>query len=156
MHPFTGTIAAQLTSGWAQVGAVDCEDPKAHDLCYKRIGVPTPPHSPQIRIFRKGKKDVESAPGYVGEVLYNANEIEPHIALKLSERVVRHALSDELPESSLAAGGSAGDFQSDEKPEQKQPEPQWSGGHRRKDTTGAHRRVGGGGGGGRGRGQIGR
>jgi hypothetical protein len=139
-----------------QVGAVDCEDPKAHDLCYKRIGVPTPPHSPQIRIFRKGKKDAVSAPGYLGEVLYSASEIEPHIALKLSERVARHALADELPVSGVAAGGNAGDFQSDQKPRQQQPEPQWNGGHKSQQTRSVHRRVGGRGGGGSGRGQIGR
>lgn len=36
-----------------------------------------------------------------GEVLYNANEVEPHLALELTERLIRLALesvNDDLPE----------------------------------------------------------
>ena len=39
----------------------------------------------QIRIFRAGKKDPESAPKYAGELLYNANEVRAG-----ARRLVKH------------------------------------------------------------------
>ena len=92
-------------AGLAKVGVVNCEEEEAQELCYQRAKLPAPPHAPQVRIFRSGAKDAASAPGYMGEVLYNANEMQPHVALRLAELVARNALNDQLPPQALASAG---------------------------------------------------
>lgn len=92
-------------AGLAKVGVVNCEEEQAQDLCYQRAKLPAPPHAPQVRILRSGPKDAASAPGYMGEVLYNANEMQPHVALRLAELVARNALNDQLPPQALASAG---------------------------------------------------
>jgi len=100
-------------SGMAKVGLVNCEEELTEMLCYKRAKLPSPPHAPQVRVFKTGLKYTSTLPGYMGDVLYNANEIQPHIALRLAEIVARNALNDQLPKSALAAKGSKGDYKSD-------------------------------------------
>ena len=121
-------------AGLARVGVVNCEDSSAQGLCYHRANLPSPPYAPQVRIFRSGAKHAAAAPGYMGEVLYNANDMQPHVALRLAELVARNALNDQLPPSSLASAGDKGDYDSgsagDEDrppPPPPRPEPMWNG-----------------------------
>jgi hypothetical protein len=130
------TNALRLSSsvaGVAKVGVVNCEDEQTQYLCYERVKLPPPPHSPQVRIFKSGPKDHASSPGYTGEVLYNANEMQPHVALRLAELVARNALNDQFPPQALAAAGGKNDYDSGktgdedrEKPPPR-PEPMWNG-----------------------------
>jgi len=73
-----------------------------------------------------------------GEVLYNSNEVEPHIALELLERTIRLTLADRVSNSTLVeAGDLSGDsaYEKDrpEKEEEDRPpaEPLWNGPKRR-------------------------
>mmetsp|Transcript_21077 Transcript_21077/g.45714 ORF Transcript_21077/g.45714 Transcript_21077/m.45714 type:complete len:116 (+) Transcript_21077:358-705(+) len=73
--------------GKAKVGIVNCDaDDETRMMCTHK-GVPPQPHAPEIRVFRRGKKQEDDQ----GEVLYNPNDIEPHIAMQISERLVRCA-----------------------------------------------------------------
>lgn len=91
-------LAAGL-DGMARVGVVDCEPAEMHDYCQTVHGMPLPPHAPQIKAWRRGKKATDDP----GEVLYNANEVEPHLALELAERTIRLALSETVPAEEDAA-----------------------------------------------------
>ena len=73
-------LAAGL-DGLARVGVVDCEPAAMHAYCQATHGMPLPPHAPQIKAWRRGPKQADDP----GEVLYNANEVEPHLALELTE-----------------------------------------------------------------------
>lgn len=71
-----------------------------------------------------------------GEVLYNSNEVEPHVALELLERTVRLTLADRASNSSLVEAGDASDggYEKDrpEREEERPPaEPLWNGPKRR-------------------------
>lgn len=74
--------------------------------------IASPPHAPQVRIFKSGNKDAKTSPDYVGEILYNSNEMEPHVALRLAEMVARNAMNDRLPESGIGIYGEKGDYES--------------------------------------------
>lgn len=105
------------------------------DLCYTTLQLPAPPHQPQVRVYRVGPKDEAAAPGYNGEVLYNAGDVAPHIALMLTEKVARNALADRIPSSGLSVGKPGGyDDGKEDEPEAPQPdippprpEFQWNG-----------------------------
>jgi len=121
-------------AGMAKVGVVNCEEDSAQALCYERAGLPAPPHAPEVRIFKSGAKDGGAAPGYMGEVLYNPNDIQPHVALRLAELVARNALNHELPPSSVASSGGKGEYDSGatgdedkQPPPPRRPEPMWNG-----------------------------
>jgi thiol-disulfide isomerase/thioredoxin len=76
--------AGLAPGGLGRVGFLDCQPPEHRALC-TRIGVPAPPHAPQVRGWQRGPK----ASGAPGEALYNANELEPHLALQLIEVAIR-------------------------------------------------------------------
>jgi hypothetical protein len=84
-----------------------------------------------------------------GEVLYNTNEVESHVALEITERVLRLALADQrtdaVSEEQSAYEKTTEDYQEDEREKQsRQPvEPMWNGPKRRDPVA-----WGGGGGGG--------
>ncbi|EKX40209.1 hypothetical protein GUITHDRAFT_113690 [Guillardia theta CCMP2712] len=98
-------------AGLAKAAIVDCEADEMHGLCYDDIKLPPPPHSPEIRIFRKGPKDNTTAPNYYGECLFDAHDVQPHVALKLAELVARNALADEMPKEALFAAGGKGEYE---------------------------------------------
>mmetsp|Transcript_15762 Transcript_15762/g.23152 ORF Transcript_15762/g.23152 Transcript_15762/m.23152 type:complete len:667 (+) Transcript_15762:33-2033(+) len=121
-------------AGMAKVGVVNCEEDSAQALCYERARLPAPPHAPEVRIFKSGAKHAAAAPGYMGEVLYNPNDIQPHVALRLAELVARNALNHELPPSSVASSGGKGEYDSGatgdedkQPPPPRRPEPMWNG-----------------------------
>jgi hypothetical protein len=122
--------------GLARVGVLDCdgEEPGWHDggIC-KRLGLPAPPHQPVIRAFRRGKKGLD----YFGEELFDPNDVEPHVALALTERLLRLALAQETVGESAVSLGEGGEYEAGEEPTPTPspppppPRPQWNGAQRR-------------------------
>lgn len=120
-----------------QVGMVDCEEPDAFELCYGEEdgqGLPSRPHAPVVKGYGSGAKPQNTR----GEILYNTNEVEPHIALEMLDHTIRLVLSDRLNNTSavgMANDGSYAENEKDEKDEKKEPdsppEPMWNGPTRR-------------------------
>jgi len=137
-----------------RIGLVDCEDPESFSLCYEDQGLPSRPHAPVAKGYPSGTKHELSK----GEVLYNSNEVEPHVALELLEHTVRLVLADKLISTTeLSADGSTSPgYEKDKKDEEKKPperppEAMWNGPKRRDPIAWG----GGGDGGGRGRPALG-
>jgi thiol-disulfide isomerase/thioredoxin len=103
-----------------RIGIVDCERPESRGLCYGKgddaadgpdggateqisMGLPDPPHRPQCRAWGAGEKKE----GDLGELLYNVNMLEPHVALRLVEKVARLALRDQMDPEVAAAQAQA-------------------------------------------------
>eukprot|EP00960_Hanusia_phi_P047237 758314-Hanusia_phi.AAC.2 len=116
-------------AGLAKAAIVDCEADEMHGLCYDDVKLPPPPHSPEIRIFRKGPKDNATAPNYYGDCLFDSHDVQPHVALKLAELVARNALADEMPQEALFAAGGKGDYEDgeDRPGSGERPQPMWNG-----------------------------
>ena len=74
-----------------QVGVVDCEEPEARELCYDDQQLPSRPHAPVVKGYPTGIKATNSR----GEVLYNSNEVEPHVALEMLDHTLRMAFAGE-------------------------------------------------------------
>ena len=69
---------------------------------------------------------------YKGELLYNANELEPHLALQIAERAIRLSLShDMIGNGALSKNGINSEFDKHEKPKASTPRmhqpPMWNG-----------------------------
>ena len=139
------------------VAFVDCDAPALARLCYDDgdacegeaalcHGLPPPPHAPVVKAFaaarRKGR----------GEQLYNPNEVEPHVAVAIVERVARLALARDDGAAGLAAGKAdwSKDDERPEPPPPPPPPPMWNGPAPRRAVS-----WGGGGGGGPRRAAIG-
>jgi len=128
------TNAMRLSAGLrglAKIGILDCDASDENREVCDQHGAPQPPHAPMVKAWRRGTK----VAGDPGEELYNANEIEPHIALRIAEHALRLALADELDDIKAASRGAPGDFQGDEKepeePEGPPPDMMWNGPKRR-------------------------
>jgi len=80
-------LSAGLAESGAKVGMIDCEPPEMRKYCMEVHGMPAGPHAPQVKAWQRGIKAANDP----GEVLYNANEVEPHLALELTERLIRLA-----------------------------------------------------------------
>ena len=113
-------LSAGLRGMPVRVGIVDCEQPRNKAYCYEHHDLPPPPHRPQVRAWSSGPKREDDK----GEQLYNVNMLEPHVALRLIEKVVRMSLKNQLDEDALkaVAKGAAGAFQ-DERDEEDDPPP---------------------------------
>lgn len=142
--------------GMAQVGVVNCEAQENREFCYQHQGVPASPHAPQVKAWRRGNKtgsltvkhkkesdedsdwDDEEDDEYdeedgedkgltvEGEVLYNANEVESHVALEICERAVRLSLSSTLVGDDALSTGErpeTTEFQRDKKEDDPPPPP---------------------------------
>ena len=126
------TNAMRLSAGLrglARVGIVDCTaSDEDSTLCYEREGLPPPPHRPQMMGYPRGNK---TAATVTGKLLFNPNEVEPHIAMQLMETVVMLSAADRLDELYAANGGRGlipgrkGEYDDGSKPDDKQPPPQW-------------------------------
>lgn len=83
-------LAASVGSSRAVARLIDCdvEDAKGSALC-ARLGLPSPPFAPVLRVFRSGDKSEKD----VGEVLYSPAEVEPHVALAIAETIIRLAVN---------------------------------------------------------------
>jgi curved DNA-binding protein CbpA len=83
-------LAASVGSSRAAARIIDCdiEDSIGSTLC-TRLGLPAPPFAPVLRVIRAGDK----AAADVGEALYSPSDVEPHIALKIAETVIRLAVN---------------------------------------------------------------
>jgi len=72
-----------------------------------------------------------------GELLYNANEMEPHVALQILDHTLRLALADRVSSGTVGVANGFDGFAADEKPEEDEkpppppPEPMWNGPARR-------------------------
>merc|ERR1719273_1947456 len=115
--------------GVAKSGVVNCQVRKNHDFCYKKCKLPHAPHPPQLRGFRKGNKTLHD----LGEILYNPNLIEPHLAMEIIERVVRLSLiNSSIADDAVSLGNERG-WEKDTKDEDipnysfSQPRPMWNG-----------------------------
>ena len=91
-----------------QVGIVDCQDSKHSELCYETHKLPQTPHRPA------GAKHHAD----LGDILYNVNEVEPHIVMMILEKTLRLALADrkaQQPNSVML--GKPSEFEGDEEEE---------------------------------------
>ena len=57
--------------------------------------IPKPPHAAIVKVWGKGPKNNPSLSNK-GEILYNSNELEPHVALQITERAIRLSLSHDM------------------------------------------------------------
>lgn len=96
--------------------------------------MPSRPHAPVAKGYQSGNKTIDDQ----GEILYNSNEVEPHVALEMLERTVRLALSDRLVDPSAAGKNEAGyekdkkdEKKDDKKPPERPAQPMWNGPKRR-------------------------
>ena len=113
--------------GIAKVGIVDCSIPRQHSFCYQIQNIPTPPHAAIVKAWRKGPK-YDLSPSNRGEMLYNANELEPHLALQITERAIRLALShDMLGDNAVSANGEAAFDKHKDEPKRESRKPMWNG-----------------------------
>ncbi|EGB13105.1 hypothetical protein AURANDRAFT_60606 [Aureococcus anophagefferens] len=133
------------------VAFVDCDAPALARLCYDDgdecegdaalcHGLPPPPHAPVVKAFAAGRRKGR------GEQLYNPNEVEPHVAVAIVERVARLALARDDDGAAGLAAGAADWSKDDERPEPPPPPPpppMWNGPAPRRAVS-----WGGGGGGG--------
>jgi len=104
-------------------GYFDCSSTPAHRTLCASLDLPSAPHAPQVRAWRRGVKYA----GDSGELLYNPNHIEPHYALQLIEAALR--LSTEIPENAVMTDGTKPKFQKDEDETKDDPPParNWNG-----------------------------
>ena len=145
-------LSAGLRGMPVRIAIVDCEQPENQDFCYEKHGLPQPPHRPQVKAWPRSSgskvelyededtgnlrvKDGQQESAIRGELLYNVNMLEPHVALRIVEKSVRLALKDEMDEKVLreisrSLRHAAGDFASekDEDEEDDMPPPPPPGG----------------------------
>ena len=57
-----------------------------------------------------------------GELLYNSNEIEPHVALQITERAIRMTLAN-IAQEENGLSASKGEFQKEKEEEEEMPPP---------------------------------
>jgi thiol-disulfide isomerase/thioredoxin len=121
---------ARLSAGLAKlsnvsVGVLDCDEEEADKLCAE-LALPQPPFAPTVRVFRRGRRASDH-----GQELYDPNEIEPHVALKLTQQLLLLALSSNDDDETV------GDYQKENSekeqppPPPPRPPPQWNGAQRR-------------------------
>jgi len=146
------------------VAVVDCDSVAMEGVCSLQQ-LPSPPYAPVVKGYPSGNKSVVVADsdessgsgsgsgsgngsgsgskvGTVqGKVLYNSNEVEPHIALQMIDGIVRMLLADRIEVAvgnsvGLPGDGTAGydaEKKDDEKDKEKQrdegmpPDMQWNG-----------------------------
>ncbi len=95
--------------------------------------MPSRPHAPVVKGYPSGNKTIDT----VGEVLYNSNEVEPHVAFEMLERTVRLALADRMAESEKARRKEAGyekekkDAEKEKSKPERPSQPLWNGPRRR-------------------------
>ncbi|KAK7232877.1 chromatin disassembly protein [Aureococcus anophagefferens] len=110
------------------VAFVDCDAPALARLCYDEgdecegdaalcHGLPPPPHAPVVKAFAAGRRKGR------GEQLYNPNEVEPHVAVAIVERVARLALARDDDGAAGLAAGAADWSKDDERPSPPRPPP---------------------------------
>lgn len=124
-----------------RVGLVDCEEEEARELCYVHQKLPARPHAPVVKGFPSGVKAENG-----GELLYNANEVEPHIGLRMLDSAIRLVLASSVKPGAVGAADGSGGFEADQKdepddPPKPPPEPLWNGPVRRPPlpwNTGSH------------------
>ena len=113
------------------IALVDCEDGNLQDLCYLSQRLPARPHAPIIKGYQSGSKHAST----IGETLYNSNDMEPHLAMEIMERLIRLAMSDRAPKSQVSDGTLNG-FEKNKKDKEdeaededyhERPPPQWNG-----------------------------
>ncbi len=112
------------------IALVDCDSSSARQLCYEEQQIPAAPHAPVVKGYQSGEKYA----GTVGEALYNSNEMEPHLALEIMERLVRLILSDRIKSSSAVSDGTLSGFEKNRKEEEEKekdhnppPRKMWNG-----------------------------
>jgi hypothetical protein len=133
----------------ATVAVVNCaKDEESRELCYTNQSLPRPPHSAMTKIwprYFRNEKNIDGStttnttanrtvPIVGGELLYNSNEIESHIALQIVERTVRMLMTEqEKNEKGLSTSNGDGfqkekeDQEDDPPPPPPPPPPMWNG-----------------------------
>jgi len=115
-------------NGLAHVGIIDCDAEEYDGSLCQRLGLPPPPHQPVIRAFRRGTKGLN----YKGEELFDPSVIETHLALQLTEKVLRLALAQEEVGSTAVSLGEGPEWTGEPTPTPEPtppppPPPQWNG-----------------------------
>ena len=69
-------------------------------------------------------------------MLYNTNEVEPHVALEMLDHTIRMVLNDRLNNTSALGMANEGSYAENEKDQEdkrepERPEPMWNGPKRR-------------------------
>lgn len=73
------------------VSVVDCDTDAMEAFCASQ-DLPSRPFAPVVKGYAIGNKTSETR----GRVLYNSNEVEPHVALQMIDSIVRLVLADRL------------------------------------------------------------
>lgn len=107
------TNALRLSAGLmgsgadARVSFVNCgRDTEVRKFCTDEVGIQGTGWAPQVRGYAAGSEEVKGEVGFAGELLYNANEVPPHAALRMIESIVR--LSSKVDEAEGAMDGGGG------------------------------------------------
>ena len=136
------TNALRLSAGLMGTGAdatvsfLNCgRDTTLRSFCTQDVGIEGHGYAPQVRGYSAGDKESLSV-DFAGELLYNANEVPPHAALRMIESIVRLSSKLEETEGGLARGGGGkkGVYDEGEKDEddEQPPPPNYEGGARRR------------------------
>ncbi len=121
--------------GMANIGIVDCSMEESNAFCYNMQSIPKPPHAAIVKVWGKGPKNHLELSNK-GEMLYNSNEIEPHLALQITERVIRLSLAYEMNGDAAivdidGVNGAYDKYEFDKASQSshrnKQPPPMWNG-----------------------------
>jgi len=121
---------ARLSAGLAKldnvsVAVLDCGAEAEEEALCARLGLPPPPFAPVVRVFRRGARRA----GEQGQELFDPNEIEAHVALKLTEKLLLLALAGE--EEATVGGAYQKGEEERTPPPPPRPPPQWNGAQRR-------------------------
>mmetsp|Transcript_43933 Transcript_43933/g.85931 ORF Transcript_43933/g.85931 Transcript_43933/m.85931 type:complete len:228 (+) Transcript_43933:869-1552(+) len=119
-------LSAGLRGLDVSVAYFDCEPPENRAKC-QDIGLPQPPHAPQVWAWRSGEKTEADK----GEMLYNPNEVEPHFALQMAERLIRLSQAEKIAKNAVQESTEAHWDHGKKEHEQQAPpfqyRPMWNG-----------------------------
>jgi len=112
-------LSSSLAAMPLQTLLVDCQDPGNQDFCYTEHQIPAPPHRPVLKAWPRLKASASlEAPRGPGEVLFDVNAFESHLALELLERSLRLALQAEISDPGALVHGKRNAYGEDEQDDQ--------------------------------------
>jgi len=113
-------LSASMVGLPVSCGVVDCT--LHRDFCHGSQEVPASPFRPVLRLWPRGPKRHADVRGLD---VFSPDELEPHVALRIMDTVIRAALAPDLQAGDALVSGLRSDFD-DDKPDEKeddQPQP---------------------------------
>eukprot|EP00808_Paulinella_micropora_P004738 g81248.t1 len=107
--------------GLAEVGLLVCDASTGNRQLCDQMGLPNPPFNPQVRGWGSGNKSSTDP----GEMLYNPNDLDPHVALQLLEKVIKLTEADKVADGAVTSGKES-DWEKDKPSPSPTPEPMWN------------------------------